>query len=87
MSAAEAGVPQYHLAPYVPYTITPTCPTFDLLCFEREIKAGLCYACPSDLWSFGLLILWMLDQSRVRSPRTPQTVPTRVDLIKACARR
>ncbi|KAF9643375.1 hypothetical protein BDM02DRAFT_3191743 [Thelephora ganbajun] len=29
-----------------------------------EIKAGMRYDCSSDLWSLGLLILWMLDPSR-----------------------
>lgn len=34
--------------------------------FEREIKAGLPYDCSSDLWSLGILVLWMLDPSKVR---------------------
>lgn len=81
--AAEAGVPQYHLAPYVLHAIAAISSTFNLQCLEREINAGLSYACSSDLWSLGLLILWMLDRSRVRLPRTPRIALTWLDLTKS----
>ena len=72
---AEVDASHYHLAPYVPHTMATVCSYSDLLCIEREIKAGLAYTCSSDLWSLGILILWMLDPSRVRPPKTPQEIP------------
>ena len=74
---AEVDALSYHLAPYVPHTTTTICSDSDLPCSEREIKAGLAYTCSSDLWSLGILILWMLDPSRVRPPKTPQEIPVR----------
>ena len=53
--------------------LTPSCP-------DREIKAGLDYTCSSDLWSLGILILWMLDPSRVRPL---QEAPTRANPTKS----
>ena len=77
------GVPQYQLAPYVPCTIAAARSNSDLPYFKREIKAGLDYACSSDLWSLGILILWILDPSRVRSPQGAQEDPARANPMKS----
>ena len=59
---------------YTPVTITlprtsaallPSVALLTSYWFEREIKAGLRYDSSSDLWSLGILILWMLDPSKV----------------------
>ena len=42
-----------------------------ILTFGREIKAGECYDCSSDMWSLGTLILWILDPSGVRLTGSP----------------
>jgi len=63
------------LAPYVPRTITAARSNSDPPYSKREIKAGLDYTCSSDLWSLGILILWMLDPSRVHPSREAQPNP------------
>ena len=80
---AEVGIPQYQLAPYVPRTITAARSNSDPPYSKREIEAGLDYTCSADVWSLGILILWMLDPSRVRPSREAQETPARANLIKS----